>query len=147
MQVASTTNASVADFTKPLNAGVELAFDRLNRSGAVKAGKLRLTLVDDQFSSKNAVEIVNRISEDKEILSLIGCVGTAALTELTKSKMLESANLASISPYTGVSDLPKESNVFPLRASYEAELERLFQQAASLNQRKLALIWWRAGVV
>lgn len=146
VQVASTTNASVADFTKSLNAGIELAFERLNRTGAVKAGKLRLTLVDDQFSSKKAVEIVGKVAEDKEVLGLIGCVGTAALTELTKTKVLESSTLASIGPYTGVSDLLREPNVFPVRASYEAELERLFRQAASLNQKRVALVWWKAGV-
>lgn len=146
VQVASTTNASVADFTKSLNAGIELAFDRLNRTGAVKAGKLRLTLVDDQFSSKKAVEIVNTITEDKEVLGLIGCVGTAALTELTKTHVLTNASLATIGPYTGMTELLKEPNVFPVRASYEAELERIFQQAASLNQKKAAVVWWQAGV-
>lgn len=46
VQVASTTNASVSDFTISLNAGIGLAFDRLNRSGAVKGGKLRLPSPD-----------------------------------------------------------------------------------------------------
>ncbi len=146
VQVASTTNASVSDFTKSLNLGIELAFERINKSGSVKVGKLRLTLVDDQFSSKKAVEIVAKLAGDKNVLGLIGCVGTAALSDLTKLKVLQTASLATIGPYTGVADLLREPNVFPVRATYEAELDKVFQQAASLNQKKLAIVWWQAGV-
>lgn len=146
VQVASTTNASVSDFTRLLNSGIELAFERINKSGLMKGGKLRLSLVDDQFSSKRAVEIVTRLADDKNVLGLIGCVGTAALSDLTQSKVLQNASLATIGPYTGVTDLLREPSVFPVRATYEAELDKIFQQAASLNQKKLAIVWWQAGV-
>jgi branched-chain amino acid transport system substrate-binding protein len=77
---------------------------------------------------------------------LIGCVGTPALTELSKSGVLVEASLASIAPFTGAGALLRERNIFPVRASYETELERLLRQAAELHQKRVAIIWWKAGV-
>jgi hypothetical protein len=68
VQVASTSNPSVADFTKSLNTGIELAFNRVNRSGELKAGMLKLMLQDDQFSTSQAVEIVKRVAKEPDVL-------------------------------------------------------------------------------
>lgn len=146
VQIASTTNPSVSDFTKSLNAGIELAFDRVNRTGGVKGDRLKLRLIDDEFKTDSAVAIVNEVAGEPGVLGLLGCVGTPALAAVTKSGKLVEASLASIAPFTGASALLKERNVFPVRASYEAELERLLQQAAGLYQQRVAMIWWKAGV-
>ena len=145
VQVASTTNASVSELSKSVRQGIQAAFDRLNRTHSGSYDHIKLLTIDDDFNQVKAAAAFKQVAGQPDVLGLIGCVGTPAQIALAKDGTLVKSGLASIAPATGA-DVILEPNFFPVRATYRAEVDRLLKQAASMSQKRVALIWWNAGV-
>ena len=106
-----------------MKAGLEAAFDEVNRKGGVHGRKISLTSVDDGYEPSKSIVATRKLIEDDKVFALIGAVGTP--TAVATQPLAAAAKLPFIGAFTGAGFLrnPKLENVINIRASYDAETE------------------------
>jgi branched-chain amino acid transport system substrate-binding protein len=131
----------LGSFGKNMKSGVDAAFAQINARGGVNGRKLAFEVMDDAYVPARSVENMKKILADKEILGLIGCLGTpnnAAITPL-----IEQTSIAHLAPLTGATSLrrPDLRNLFHVRASYTDETNRLVKFLVSMSINNLAIVY------
>lgn len=106
-----------------MKAGLDAAFDEVNRKGGVHGRKVRLVSVDDGYEPSKSIAATRRLIEDEKVFALIGAVGTP--TAVATQPLAAAAKMPFIGAFTGAGFLrnPKLENVINIRASYDAETE------------------------
>lgn len=145
-QLASTTNPLVAEISKAMTQGYQLAFDRVNAAGGINGNQMRLLVKDDQFNSEEGGRLAKEMIEKSGITAFVGCVGTPVINVLAREKTLTANDIAYVGPFSGSSAALKTPNVFAVRATYESELERIFQMTQTMYQKRVAFFYFNAGI-
>lgn len=106
-----------------MKAGLEAAFDEVNRKGGVHGRKINLVSVDDGYEPSKAIVATRKLIEEDKVFALIGAVGTP--TSTATQPIAHAAKVPFIGAFTGAGFLrnPKLDNVINIRASYDAETE------------------------
>lgn len=128
-------------FGKNMKSGVDAAFAQINARGGVNGRKLAFEVMDDAYVPARSIENIKKILADKEILGLIGCLGTPNNAVITP--LIEQTTIAHLAPLTGATSLrrPDVRNLFHIRASYTDETSRLIKFLVSLNISNLAIVY------
>jgi ABC-type branched-subunit amino acid transport system substrate-binding protein len=121
-QVAVMEGAAAALGTG-MNLGLRAAFEEANRAGGVHGRMLRLDAFDDGYEPEQSVERTREVIAGDAHIAFIGPVGTP--TSQATQPLAAEAGMPFIAPFTGAAFLrnPELTNVFNLRASYNAETE------------------------
>jgi 1-hydroxy-2-methyl-2-(E)-butenyl 4-diphosphate synthase len=121
-----------AELGKRMQLGILAQFNAVNAAGGIGGRKLTLVSRDDGYEPEKAVVAVKALIEDDKVFALIGSVGTP--TTLAAVPAINAAGIPLIGPFTGAQALrePFNRNLFHVRASYEAELDRIRQKFTPL---------------
>lgn len=105
--------------------GIALAFAAVNARAAPGEPLFELVARDDGYEPERALDNVQDLIGDPDMLALLGTVGTPTTVAVTG--MATHANLAILAPLTGAGELrtPAARSVLNVRASYAQEAERL----------------------
>lgn len=144
-QVVSVSSPLVGEISSELTSGYEAYFAQVNAQGGIGGRKIRLIQKDDGYNARNTLALTRELIEADNVIALIGYLGTPGPSLVVKEQLLIKNDIALIGPSTGVSSLLGEKNVFPIRASYEAELAEIVMHAKVMQRRRIALIAWSAG--
>lgn len=144
-QVASVTNPATSEVATDYRDGIELALARANAAGGARGRRLRLQVEDDNFDPVRALALAIHLVEDEGAVALIGCIGTASLAQFEHSHFLEDHQIADFAHLTGSRAEMSADLVFPVRGSYEDEVDAMLAHAATLGRRRVGFLYWRAG--
>ncbi len=120
-------------------AGASAYFNAINKAGGINGSKVELVTADDQFKPEVAKTNALAFQADKSILAIINPLGTRQ----TASIMEAIQDVAIVGPNTGTSGLRKSSqpNVFWVRASYDAEVDKLIRTAVTLGMTRIGIVY------
>lgn len=144
-QVISVSSPLVGEISNELKSGYEAYFAQVNEQGGIHGRKIRLIQKDDGYVANKTLALTRELIEADNVIALVGYLGTPGPSMVVKENLLTRNDIALIGPSTGVSSLLAEKNVFPVRASYEAELAEIVAHAKAMQHRRIALIAWSAG--
>lgn len=144
-QIASASNPAVAETSKELQRGYQLYFDKINAGGGLDGRTIRLIQKDDGYDAKNALALTRELIDKDGVLALVGYMGTPGPTLIARERVLTEAGIAMIAPASGTANVLSQPNMFPVRATYEAEIGEIAKQAKAMLQKKVAMLTWSAG--
>lgn len=106
-----------------MRAGLQAAFDEINKKGGVHGRKLKLVSIDDGYEPDRSITATKKLIEEDKVFALIGAVGTP--TASATQPIATAAKVPFIGAFTGAGFLrnTKFENVINVRASYGAETE------------------------
>jgi ABC-type branched-subunit amino acid transport system substrate-binding protein len=106
-----------------MNLGLRAAFEEANRSGGVHGRTLRLDAFDDGYEPEQSATRTREVIAGDAHIALVGPVGTP--TSQATQPLAAEAGMPFIGAFTGAAFLrnPELTNVFNVRASYDAETE------------------------
>ena len=144
-QVISDSSPLVGSISRQLKSGYEAYFAELNERGGIHGRKVRLVQKDDAYKAGNTLALTRELIGMDRVVALVGYLGTPGLEALVRESVLTDHRIALVGPSTGVARLLAEKNVFPIRASYEAELKEIVSHAKAMQYKTIALVAWNAG--
>lgn len=114
-------------------------FNAVNKAGGIGGTKVELIKADDQFKPDIAKTNALAFQADPSILAMLTPLGTRQ----TSAIMGAVQDMAVVGPNTGTAALHKSSppNVFWVRASYDAEVEKLIRTAVTLGMTKIGIVY------
>lgn len=125
-----------------MKAGIQAAFDEINKKGGVNNRKLKLTSIDDGYEPDKSIAATKKLIEEDKVFALIGPVGTP--TAAATQPIATAAKVPYIGPFTGAGFLrnSKLENVINVRASYDAETEAWVKHLTEdLGIKKIAIFY------
>jgi ABC-type branched-subunit amino acid transport system substrate-binding protein len=130
---------------KDQQAGINAAFQAINKAGGVHGRELRLVMKDDGYVPARSVENVKQMLDGNAVFAFMSCIGTPNNAAIIP--IIEQANVPYVGPITGASSLrqPGQRNVFHVRASYTDEVTRVSQQLVAMGLQDIAVIYLDNG--
>lgn len=125
-----------------MRAGIQAAFDEVNKKGGVQGRKLKLISVDDGYEPDRSIVATKKLIEEDKVFALIGAVGTP--TSAATQPIATAAKVPFIGAFTGAGFLrnTKFENVINVRASYGAETEAWIKHLTEdLQIKKIAILY------
>ncbi len=118
--------------------GASAYFNAVNKSGGINGAKVEIVKSDDQFKPEIAKANALAFQADSSILAILNPLGTRQTAAIMESVR----DAAIVGPVTGTSGLRKTSppNVFWIRASYDAEVQKLIRTAVALGMNKIGIV-------
>ena len=118
--------------------GSSAYFNAINKTGGINGAKVELVIADDQFKPDVAKANALALQADKSILAMVNPLGTRQTTAIMEAVQ----DMAIIGPNTGTSGLRKTSppNLFWIRASYDAEVDKLIKTAVTLGMTRIGIV-------
>ena len=106
-----------------MNLGLRAAFEEANRAGGVHGRMVRLDAFDDGYEPEASAARTREVIAGDAHIAFVGPVGTP--TSQATQPLAAEAGMPFIGPFTGAGFLrnPELTNVFNVRASYDAETE------------------------
>lgn len=138
--ISSLTNPSSAEIAKQLRSGIKLAFDEANANGGINGNQLKLDARDDSQDPAKMAAFVNELIADPKIIGMIGNLGTAGLTELSKNDVYGKNGIALIAPFQGSRAIVEATNVFPFRSSFDDEVLALLKLSKTTFKANIAIV-------
>jgi ABC-type branched-subunit amino acid transport system substrate-binding protein len=123
--------------------GARIYFDSVNAEGGIDGAKIRHEVRDDAYTVTETVrQTIDLLAHEKPV-ALIGFAGTGNIGALQKQKVLDSAGIALVGPYTGAPALrgPDNHNIFHIRASYWDEADTMVDQLVTLKMDRIAIMY------
>ena len=119
--------------------GASAYFNAINKTGGINGAKVELVIADDQFKPDVAKANALAFQADKSILAMVNPLGTRQTAAIMEAVQ----DMAIVGPNTGTSGLRKTSppNLFWIRASYDAEVEKLIRTAVTLGMTKIGIVY------
>ena len=126
-----------------MRAGIQAAFEEVNRQGGVNGRKLELIFRDDRYEPELTLTNTTALIEDDKVFALIGEVGTP--TSRAAIPIAAAADVPFIAPFTGAYGFLRDgaySNVINLRASYNDETEEMIERLTKdLDISRVAVLY------
>lgn len=118
--------------------GASAYLNAVNKSGGINGAKVEIVKSDDQFKPELAKANALAFQADSSILAILSPLGTRQTTAIMESVQ----DVAIVGPNTGTSGLRKTSppNVFWIKASYDAEVQKLIRTAVALGMNKIGIV-------
>lgn len=122
-------------------AGIQLAFDRVNRAGGVHGRQLELLSYDDANDARRSVANTVRLIDDDRVFALIGYVATGNLAAALP--VAEQSGVPMLAPLVGTTAYRARFNalLFHVRASYAVELRKIMLHLSALGVKDLAVVY------
>ncbi|MFC6284734.1 MULTISPECIES: ABC transporter substrate-binding protein [Polaromonas] len=119
--------------------GASAYFNAINKTGGIGGAKVELVMADDQFKPDIAKKNALAFQGDPSILAMLNPLGTRQTAAIMETVQ----DMAIVGPNTGTAGLHKSSppNVFWIRASYDAEVEKLIRTAVTLGMTKIGIVY------
>ena len=129
--------AAVAD----INVGAMLYLNYINAAGGVAGQKVELVSLDDKNQPALTVENARKLIADPQVVALFLNRGTPHTQAL--KPLLAEARIVLLAPSSGAMALhtPVDPWIFNVRATYQAETERLTRHLGMAGQDKVALCY------
>lgn len=123
------------------NAGADLVYSKVNRSGGVNRRRIEVITEDDKYDPPSTVRLTTRMAEDKSIVGLVGYVGVPTVGAVLG--LAQQHNIPLIGPTSGTDELrtPFKRFVFPIRASYVEEAKRGVSHLAGIGIKRIAVVY------
>lgn len=121
-------------------AGIQAAFEEINRAGGIHGRALRLDCRDDVYDPKRTVENVTAMLDSESVFALMSTVGTG--NNLAINPLIEKAGVPLVGPITGAESLRRAEQrcTFHIRPSYYHEVEYIVNQFVQTGHRDLAVV-------
>ena len=129
------TSASI----KAFNEGAQIQFDAVNKRGGIGGRKIIYTSLDDGNLPELVVENTKRLLDDDKAIALFGYAGDATVNAALP--IIAERNVALVGAITGAQSHRSHPNLFPLRASYHAEVEKIVVQNLQLGKTRFAIFY------
>lgn len=129
------------DFGVDYRAGIQLYFDRVNKSGGIHGRKIELVTYDDAYEpAKTAVNTAKLIDEDK-VFALTGYVATGNLA--AAMPLAEKAGVPMFAPLVGTTSFRTKTHryLFHVRAGYDLELRKIISHLSTLGIQSIAVVY------
>lgn len=129
------------DFGIDYRAGIQLAFDRVNKAGGVHGRKLELVSYDDAYEPKRTADNTVKLIDDDRVFALMGYVATGNLAAALP--IAEKSGVPMFAPLVGTTSFRTKFNplLFHVRASYELELRKIVGHLATLGIKDIAVVY------
>ncbi len=115
-------------------------FAEVNRRGGIHGRRLRLVTLDDRYDPQLTLRNTRQLIEQDQAIALIGYFGTA--NSKAVFPLVEAVGIPYVAPRTGAKAVlqPFRPMVFNLRASYQAEIDRVIDRLVRDNRHKVAVV-------
>ena len=131
---------------KAIRAGAKLWLDEVNAKGGIRGQKIKFVTRDDAQKPEETVRLVKELIEQDNPTALIGTVGTTNLEALKQDGVLEKARVAMMGAVSGANSIITARNMYPVKASYREEVDRLFKQLGELGRTKVGVVYQDDGL-
>jgi ABC-type branched-subunit amino acid transport system substrate-binding protein len=139
---AAVLEGAAAALGQGMRAGINAAFEEINKKGGVNGRKLKLVSVDDGYEPDRSIAMTKKLIEEDKVFALIGAVGTP--TAAAAQPLATAAKVPFIGAFTGAGFLrdSKLENVINVRSSYGAETEAWIKHLTEdLKIGKIAILY------
>jgi branched-chain amino acid transport system substrate-binding protein len=143
----------VAPFTGPqavtgkaMRAGAKLWLDEVNARGGIRGQKIKYVFRDDAQKPEETVRLVKEMIEQENPAAMIGTVGTSNLEALKQDGVLEKTRVSMFGAVSGATSIITARNMYPVKASYREEVERLFKQLGEMGRTKVGVVYQDDGL-
>jgi ABC-type branched-subunit amino acid transport system substrate-binding protein len=115
-------------------------FNEVNRRGGIHGRRLRLVSLDDRYEPPLTLRNTQRLIGADGALVLFGFVGTPTVKAVLP--LVEQTPIPLVAPLTGARLLrqPYRPLVFNLRASYQAEINRIVEDLLRTGRHRIAVL-------
>jgi branched-chain amino acid transport system substrate-binding protein len=122
--------------------GIQAHFKQVNETGGVRGRKLALFTLDDTFKGDVFLERFKEALLRKPV-ALLTPVGSAALTQLLKSNLLDAADIVILNAIPGAEAFrsPGHPKLFHIRAGDKAQLDRILNHCKTLGLVKIHVLY------
>jgi len=129
-----------AKTAKDYQRGLHAWFDEVNRRGGIHGRRLRLVSLDDAYDPQLTLRNTRRLVEQQQAIALIGFFGTANSKAVLP--LVEKVGIPYVAPRTGARALlkPFRPMVFNMRASYQAEIDRVINHLVRDGRHQVAVV-------
>ena len=115
----------VGPYMKAMQAGMQVALDKINEKGGINGRRIRHVALDDAYDAQKAATNAKKLIEEEKVFAIVGGSGTA--TSKAFMPYLAARNVPYLCPLTG--GLGPETNYFNARVTYLTEAEALVTYA------------------
>ena len=131
----------VATSVAEINVGAKLYLDHVNTEGGIGGQTIELVSLDDKNQPALAVENATKLAADPKVVALFLNRGTPHTQAMIP--LLAQAHIVLLAPSTGAMALHSPVNpwIFNVRATYQAETERLTRHLGMTRLDKVALCY------
>ena len=115
-------------------------FAEVNRQGGIHGRTLRLISLDDRYEPPRTLRNTERLIDSQRVFALFGYVGTPTVKAILP--LVDRQRIPLVAPLTGARLVrePQRPMVFSLRASYQAEIERMINDLVRSGRHRIAVL-------
>ena len=128
--------------TKEFNAGALAYFDSVNKQGGVFGRRIELISRDDAYKIDQSVANAKELIEKDKVFLIFSTVGTENF-KAVEEKVTTPAKVPLFAPSSGAEILraPYKRYVFPVRAGYHAEMEKIIQHLTTIGITRVSIFY------
>ncbi|MBC5785720.1 ABC transporter substrate-binding protein [Ramlibacter sp. USB13] len=125
-----------------INAGIQAYLKQANATGGVRGSKLGFFSMDDRYSGEGFVEQFGKAMEKRPV-ALLSPIGSAAMSEMYKQKLLDKSDVVIMNVIPGAESLrnPGHPRVFHIRAGDRQQIEKIVHHAKTLGTTRMAVLY------
>jgi branched-chain amino acid transport system substrate-binding protein len=139
--VVNPITGSIASSGLGLNAGVNVAVEKINRGGGIHGRKIRIIHYDDIYDPAKTREFTNKLINIDKVFALMTYNGSP--TVIAALPIVVNAEVPFLFPRAGDQKLrtPTIKSVINLKPSYDSEMSVLLKSALSTKGKKVAIVY------
>jgi ABC-type branched-subunit amino acid transport system substrate-binding protein len=140
-QTADLSGSRAAN-TKEFNSGATAYFDSVNKQGGVFGRRIELISRDDAYVIDKSVANAKDLIEKDRVFLIFATVGTENF-KAVEEKVTTPAKVPLFAPSSGAEILraPYKRYVFPVRAGYHAEMEKIIQHLTTVGIKRVSVFY------
>lgn len=129
-----------AELGRDYREGAMAWFAEVNRRGGIQGRRLRLLSLDDRYEPAKTLANTRQLIDRDRVFALFGYVGTPTVKAILP--LVERARIPLVAPLTGARLVrePQRPMVFNLRASYQAEIDRIVNDLVRAGRHRIAVL-------
>ena len=129
-----------AELGRDYREGAMAWFAEVNRRGGIHGRRLRLLSLDDRYEPSKTLRNTRQLIEVDRVFALFGYVGTPTVKAILP--LVDRARIPLVAPLTGARLVrePQRPMVFNLRASYQAEIDRIVNDLVRAGRHRIAVL-------
>ncbi|MDM0055314.1 ABC transporter substrate-binding protein [Variovorax sp. J22G47] len=129
------------DFGIDYRAGIQLYFDRVNKSGGVNGRKLELVSYDDAYEPQRTAANTAKLIDEDKVFALTGYVATGNL--VAAMPLATKAGVPMFAPLVGTTSFRTnfDRHLFHVRAGYDLELRKIISHLSTIGNKSIAVVF------